>query len=69
MSENVEKPRISYSFRKTAQTPPFEDCKRRQKAELVLTNIQTRKPLYGQIFGESVEDHIYEEIVDVNEGD
>ena len=73
MSENVEKPRISYSFRKTAQTPPNEDCQRRQKAELVrrktVPNFQTRKTLYGQIFSESFEDNIYEEIDDVGECD
>ena len=73
MSENVEKPRISNSFRKTTQTPPIEDCQRRQKAELVrrktVPNFQTRKPLYGQIFHESDEDHIYEKIDDVDEDD
>ena len=73
MSENVEKPRISNSFRKTTQTPPIEDCQRRQKAEIVrrktVPNLQKRKPLYGQIFSESFEDNIYEEIDDVGECD
>ena len=53
--------------------PPLEDCQRRKRKELVrrktVPNIQRRKPLHGQIFGESVEDHIYDEIDDVTEGE
>ena len=62
--------RTSNSFRKTT---PGEHHHRRQKAELVrrktVPNIQTRRPLYGEIFGESVEHHIYEKIHDVDEED
>ena len=67
---NLRKPN---SFRITTVSHSLEDCQSRKRKELVrrktVPNIQTRKPLYGHIFGEPVEDHIYEEIEDVTEGD
>jgi hypothetical protein len=73
ISENNEKLRKPNSFRITTVGPPLEDCRSRKRKELVrrktVPNIQRRKPLYGQIFGESDEDHIYEEIDDLTEGE
>ena len=71
--ESNEKLRKPNSFRIRTVSPPLEDCQRRKKKDLVrrktVPNIQTRKPFYGQLSSESVEDHIYEEIDDVTEGD
>jgi hypothetical protein len=73
IQENNVKLRKPSSLKIRTVSPTLEGCQRRKKKELVrrktVPNIQRRKPVYGQIFGESDEDHIYEEIDDVTECD
>ena len=80
--ENVENARMSNSFRRNEQNhchqrKSIEEGQRMQKKELVrrktVPNFPTRKPFYGQIlndlaFVDCVEDHIYEQIDDVDDG-